>query len=111
MRILLILLFILVAGEASAKKWGGKKICVGFCEGEEYVLTGFGVDVPINVVKNGKKKKLKFQGLRYDVWVKKSWCSPFFKQTLLEPKQNDPDKILEIVEERFDINTCIPCPP
>jgi hypothetical protein len=111
MRILLILLFILVANSANAKSYGGKKICVGFCEGEEYVLTGFGGVIPISVVKNEKKKKLKFQRFGFDVGVKKSWCSPFFKQTLLEPKQNDPDKILEFVEERFDINTCIPCPP
>ena len=101
----------LVAYSADAKSYGGKKICVGFCEGEEYVLDGVGGETPINIVKNGKKKELKFQGLGFNVSVEKSWCRPFLKHTLLEPKQNNPDKILEVIEVSFDINTCIPCPP
>ena len=109
MRTFLILLFILVSNTVYAKNAGGKKICEGFCKGEEYGMTMGGQVVPKDVVINGKKKKIKFQGLDTNVWVLNSWCRPFTKYVIFEPypKKN---KILDLVSNSYFINICGPCP-
>ena len=55
MRIFLILLFILVSNTVYAEKGGGKKICEGFCKGEEYGHSTGAQLVPKNVVINGEQ--------------------------------------------------------
>ena len=109
MRIFLILLFILVSNTVYAKNAGGKKICEGFCRGEEYMQTGGGKEVPKNVIINGKKKKVKFLTIDHNLFVKNSWCRPFTKFIFYEPDPKK-NKILDLVSISYDINICGPCP-
>ena len=114
MRILLILLFILVANTVYADI---HKICEGFCEGEELEYSG-GIDkkFPLDVVIKGKKKKIKFPRLYSDWYVKNSACTPFMHSSLADPKKKnkpaDPTmQKVSMVGSDYMINICAPCPP
>ena len=75
MRILLILIFILVANTVSAKTTKYK--CKGFCKGEKYDYKHWPVKDKIDVVIKGKKKKLDIIKVYKGFTVKNSLCSPF----------------------------------
>ncbi len=108
MRIILTLILIFFFTNAGSK---GKKICEGFCKGEELILVGTAEIYPVKVVVNGKKKKIKFQSLDLGARVKDSYCLPFYRLAILEPKKKDKKAMLGTLYDVINVNTCGPCGP